>query len=159
MCASFFAVFETYKGGHESLTQKSMTIIQDDSTGQLRFFAALHLLENFKKRLLFYAGYLGVFFHFIGGFASGSFYVPYKKVKQWRWESYWIIGGLFSWLIVPPLAAYLTVPGFAEIIGATERSTLLWTYFWGVMWGIGGLTYGSVSAILVCRSATLFCWD
>jgi L-rhamnose-H+ transport protein len=59
---------------------------------------------------------LGVIFHFIGGFASGSFYMPYKKVKGWAWESYWIIGGLFSWLIVPPLAAYLTIPGFAEII-------------------------------------------
>ena len=85
---------------------------------------------------------LGVFFHFIGGFASGSFYVPYKKVRKWSWESYWIIGGLFSWLIVPPLAAYLTVPRFAEIIRETEASTTAWTYFWGVLWGIGGLTYG-----------------
>jgi L-rhamnose-H+ transport protein len=85
---------------------------------------------------------LGVFFHFIGGFASGSFYVPYKKVKGWAWESYWIIGGLFSWLIVPPLAAWLTIPNFASIISHTSPSTLFWTYFWGLLWGIGGLTYG-----------------
>ena len=85
---------------------------------------------------------LGVFFHFIGGFASGSFYVPFKKVRGWSWESYWIIGGLFSWLIVPPLAAYLTVPGFAEIIRETDAATTGWTYFWGILWGIGGLTYG-----------------
>ncbi len=85
---------------------------------------------------------LGVFFHFIGGFASGSFYVPFKRVKQWAWESYWIIGGLFSWLIVPPIAAMLTVPGFWDIIKSTNTSTLWWTYFWGVLWGIGGLTYG-----------------
>ncbi|HEX2532464.1 MAG TPA: L-rhamnose/proton symporter RhaT [Chitinophagaceae bacterium] len=84
----------------------------------------------------------GVLFHFIGGFASGSFYVPYKKVRNWAWETYWIIGGLFSWLIIPPLAAWLTVPGFAEIIRQTDAATLGWTYFWGVMWGIGGLTYG-----------------
>jgi L-rhamnose-H+ transport protein len=38
---------------------------------------------------------LGVIFHFIGGFASGSFYMPFKKVKGWAWESYWIVGGLF----------------------------------------------------------------
>ncbi|MDP9230068.1 MAG: rhamnose/proton symporter RhaT, partial [Bacteroidota bacterium] len=42
---------------------------------------------------------LGVIFHFIGGFASGSFYMPFKKIKKWAWESYWIIGGIFSWLI------------------------------------------------------------
>src|SRR5215210_7967304 len=85
---------------------------------------------------------LGVIFHFIGGFASGSFYIPFKKVKGWSWESYWIIGGLFSWLIVPPLAAFLTVPGFADIIKQTDTAILGWTYFMGLLWGIGGLTYG-----------------
>jgi L-rhamnose-H+ transport protein len=85
---------------------------------------------------------LGVIFHFIGGFASGSFYIPYKKVKGWHWESYWIIGGLFSWLIVPPLAAFITIPGFADIIRHTDGATLGLTYLFGLLWGIGGLTYG-----------------
>jgi L-rhamnose-H+ transport protein len=84
----------------------------------------------------------GVFFHFIGGFASGSFYIPYKKVKGWAWESMWIVGGIFSWLIVPPLAAYLTIPGFMDIIKSTGYDVLGWTYLMGVLWGIGGLTYG-----------------
>lgn len=84
----------------------------------------------------------GVIFHFIGGFASGSFYIPYKKVKGWAWESYWIIGGLFSWLIVPPLAAWLTIPHFEEIIKHTSGEILALTYFFGILWGIGGLTYG-----------------
>src|SRR5262245_44459542 len=85
---------------------------------------------------------LGVIFHFIGGFASGSFYIPFKKVKGWHWESYWIVGGLFSWLIVPPLAAWLTVPCFFDIIKETSASVLGITYLFGVLWGIGGLTYG-----------------
>ncbi|MBT1700424.1 L-rhamnose/proton symporter RhaT [Fulvivirgaceae bacterium PWU4] len=85
---------------------------------------------------------LGVLFHFLGGFASGSFYMAFKKVKGWAWETYWLIGGLFSWLIVPPIAAALTLPGFSEIISQTDASTLAWTYTMGVLWGIGGLTYG-----------------
>ncbi len=85
---------------------------------------------------------LGVIFHFIGGFASGSFYMPYKQVRGWSWESYWITGGLFSWLIVPPLAAFLTIPNFGEIIGQTNDSTLFYTYLFGLLWGVGGLTYG-----------------
>jgi L-rhamnose-H+ transport protein len=85
---------------------------------------------------------LGVIFHFIGGFASGSFYMPFKKVKGWHWESYWIIGGLFSWLIVPPVAAYLTIPGFADIINSTSFDTIKYVLLFGVLWGIGGLTYG-----------------
>ncbi len=85
---------------------------------------------------------IGVVFHFLGGFASGSFYIPYKKIRGWAWESYWIVGGLFSWLIVPPLAAYLTIPGFTDIIAGQKSQTLGLTYFFGVLWGIGGLTYG-----------------
>src|ERR1700710_1432126 len=84
----------------------------------------------------------GVFFHFLGGFASGSFYIPYKKVKGWAWESYWIVGGIFSWFIVPPLAAWLTIPGFADIISHTNTAVIGWTYLMGLLWGIGGLTYG-----------------
>lgn len=85
---------------------------------------------------------LGVLFHFIGGFASGSFYMPFKKVKLWAWESYWIIGGIFSWLIVPPLAAWLTLPGFSDIISSASPDTLQYTVLFGLLWGIGGLTYG-----------------
>ncbi len=85
---------------------------------------------------------LGIIFHFIGGFASGSFYMPYKKVKGWQWESYWIVGGLFSWIIIPPLAAWLTIPGFTEIITRIPWHTIQWTMVFGVLWGIGGLTYG-----------------
>jgi L-rhamnose-H+ transport protein len=85
---------------------------------------------------------LGIIFHFIGGFASGSFYLPYKKVRGWHWENYWIVGGLFSWLIVPPLAAWLTLPGFSEIVKATPDDTIKYTLLFGALWGIGGLTYG-----------------
>ncbi len=84
----------------------------------------------------------GIFYHFIGGFASGSFYMPYKKVKGWHWETYWIIGGLFSWLIVPPLAAWFTVPGFTELIRHAPGSVIGYTVLFGVLWGVGGLTYG-----------------
>lgn len=85
---------------------------------------------------------LGIIFHSIGGFSSGSFYMPFKKVKGWAWESYWIVGGLFSWLIVPPVAAYLTIPNFVEIISGTQSSVQNFTFLMGLLWGIGGLTYG-----------------
>lgn len=85
---------------------------------------------------------LGVLFHSIGGFASGSFYMPFNKVKKWSWETYWLVGGLFSWLILPPLAAWLTIPNFMEIIKSASGQIIAITYTLGVFWGIGGLTYG-----------------
>ncbi len=85
---------------------------------------------------------LGIIYHSIGGFASGSFYMPFNKVKGWAWESYWIVGGVFSWLIVPPLAAWLTVPGFMQIIAASSSQILFFTFLMGLLWGVGGLSYG-----------------
>jgi L-rhamnose-H+ transport protein len=85
---------------------------------------------------------LGVIFHFLGGFASGSFYMSFRKVRSWKWETYWLVGGLFSWLIVPPIAAALTLPAFSSIIAGADSAVTTWTYTMGVLWGIGGLTYG-----------------
>lgn len=85
---------------------------------------------------------LGLLYHTIGGGFSGSFYMPFNRVRGWAWESYWLMGGLFSWLFVPPLAAWLTVPDFGAIIAATPFATKAITFGMGLLWGIGGLTYG-----------------
>lgn len=85
---------------------------------------------------------LGILFHSLGGGASGSWYMPFNWVKKWRWEIYWITGGIFSWLIMPFLAVQLTTPGWQEILHATSGSVIRNTYIMGLLWGIGGLTYG-----------------
>ncbi len=86
--------------------------------------------------------FLGVIFHWLGGFASGSFYVPYKAVKRWSWETYWLAGGIFSWIICPWLFAFLLTNNLTGVIAHQSASTLGWAYFFGLLWGFGGLTYG-----------------
>ena len=84
----------------------------------------------------------GVFFHWLGGLASASFYVPYRGVKHWAWETYWLVGGFFSWIIVPwILGLTMTSDLFAVLHEAPPRS-ILWVYIFGVLWGLGGLTFG-----------------
>jgi L-rhamnose-H+ transport protein len=85
---------------------------------------------------------LGVFLHALGGFAAGSFYIPFKKVRNWAWESYWLAGGFFSWIIVPLVVALLTVPGLFSILGEAPVKSILLCYLFGLLWGIGGLTFG-----------------
>ena len=85
---------------------------------------------------------LGVFFHWLGGLASGSFYVPYRGVKHWSWETYWLVGGVFSWIIAPWLLASLLTSGLLSVLGAASGGTLFWCYTFGLLWGIGGLTFG-----------------
>jgi L-rhamnose-H+ transport protein len=80
----------------------------------------------------------------IGSMCAASFYVPIKKVKGWSWESYWIVQGLFSWIIVPILFAWLTAPSgtLSSTISSVSGSTIGWTMFYGALWGVGGLTFG-----------------
>jgi L-rhamnose-H+ transport protein len=85
---------------------------------------------------------LGVLFHWTGGFASASFYVPYKGIKRWSWEIFWLVGGIFSWILAPWIFASIRTHALLEVLGSTPAGTLWWCWFWGAMWGFGGLTFG-----------------
>jgi L-rhamnose-H+ transport protein len=85
---------------------------------------------------------LGVFFHWLGGLASGSFYVPYKGVRHWAWETYWLAGGFFSWIIAPWILAALLTKDLFGVLHEAPASALFWAFFFGLLWGIGGLTFG-----------------
>ena len=84
----------------------------------------------------------GIVLHAVGGFAAGSFYIPFKRVRAWTWESGWLVLGLSAWLVVPLVAALLTTPAPFGLLGEAAAATLGWTYFFGALWGIGGLTFG-----------------
>ncbi len=85
---------------------------------------------------------LGVFFHWLGGLASGSFYVPFRGVKHWAWETYWLVGGFFSWIIAPWLLALIMTSDLFVVLHQAPLRSILWTYIFGVLWGLGGLTFG-----------------
>jgi len=83
-----------------------------------------------------------VLYHWTGGLASASCYLPFRFVRKWSWETYWLAQGFFSFLLAPIIAAFLLVPGVASILHHTPWETLIVTYLWGLLWGIGGLTFG-----------------
>ncbi len=85
---------------------------------------------------------IGVLYHWLGGFASASFYVPYRGVKRWSWEICWLTGGIFSWAIAPWFFASLKTSDLLGVLGAARASAILWPFVFGMLWGLGGLTYG-----------------
>jgi L-rhamnose-H+ transport protein len=85
---------------------------------------------------------LGVIFHWMGGLAAGSFYVPFRRVKVWAWETYWLAGGFFSWIIAPWVLAAVMTQDLIPVLRETPRGSLFWTCAFGVLWGFGGLTFG-----------------
>jgi len=85
---------------------------------------------------------LGLFLITLGGFAAGSFYIPFKRVRNWAWESYWLVNGVFSWIIMPWVVALLTVPVLTSVLREAPTASIFWTFLFGLLWGIGGLTFG-----------------
>jgi L-rhamnose-H+ transport protein len=86
----------------------------------------------------------GILLIALGSLGAASFYVPFKKVRLWAWESYWISQGVAAWLIAPILFAYLFVPRgeLIPIIHEAPSSAKLMAMFFGALWGFGGLTFG-----------------
>ncbi len=86
---------------------------------------------------------IGLIIIAIGSAGQSSSYVPIKKVKEWSWENFWLTQGIFAWLVFPLLGALLanSIPEIFSIYAA-NGSAAFWTIFYGVLWGIGGLTFG-----------------
>src|SRR5258708_19360367 len=68
---------------------------------------------------------IGVVYHWLGGLASGSFYVPFRKVKGWAWETYWLVGGFFSWIIAPWILAAVMTADLIKMLHETPTQTLV----------------------------------
>lgn len=88
---------------------------------------------------------IGLLIIAIGAFCQSSCYVPINKIKNWSWESYWIVQGVFAWLILPFLGALLAVPAghsLCELFSTANSFNIWMTILFGVLWGVGGLTFG-----------------
>jgi L-rhamnose-H+ transport protein len=89
--------------------------------------------------------FIGVLFHWAGGLASGSFYVPFRGVRRWSWETAWLAGGVFSWIIAPWFFGLLLTKDLVAVLGeafSQQLPAVGWTYLFGALWGLGGLTFG-----------------
>ena len=88
---------------------------------------------------------IGLLIIAVGAFCQSSSYVPINKVKGWSWESYWLVQGVFAWLLFPILGALLAVPSghnFFELFSTVDSFNIWMTILFGVLWGVGGLTFG-----------------
>lgn len=86
--------------------------------------------------------FFGVFLHALGGLAAGSFYIPFKKVRAWSWETYWLVNGFFSWIVAPWVVCLLLCPKLLTVLSSAPTKSLIWSFVFGLLWGVGGLTFG-----------------
>lgn len=89
--------------------------------------------------------FIGVLYHWVGGFASATNFIPFRGIKRWSWEIYWLIQGVAAWLIAPIVMASILVPGLRGVLQAAYRSdpkAIGYAVLFGMLWGVGGLTFG-----------------
>ncbi len=89
--------------------------------------------------------FLGVIFHWIGGFASATNFIPFRAIKRWSWEIYWLIQGFAAWIVAPVVLGSIFVPNLFGIIHqvyVTNPRNVMLAFLFGVLWGVGGITFG-----------------
>ena len=86
--------------------------------------------------------FIGVIYHWIGGFASATNFIPFRGIKRWSWEIYWLIQGFAAWIVAPIILASIFVPHLSSILHEAPSSSIFYAFLWGSLWGIGGLTFG-----------------
>jgi L-rhamnose-H+ transport protein len=89
--------------------------------------------------------FLGVIYHWIGGFASATNFIPFRGIKRWSWEIYWLIQGFAAWIVAPLVLGSIFIPnlfGILRQVYATDPRALQFALFYGVLWGVGGITFG-----------------
>ena len=85
---------------------------------------------------------VGILIFALGGLAGAVFYLPFKKVRKWAWESYWLVYALFGLVIVPWLLAFTTSPNLLPVLKAAPGNEIAYCMVCGAVWGFGGLTWG-----------------
>ncbi|MDR0412656.1 MAG: L-rhamnose/proton symporter RhaT [Dysgonamonadaceae bacterium] len=86
--------------------------------------------------------FIGLLIIAVGSIGQASSYVPIKKVKQWSWESFWLVQGVFAWLVFPFLGTLLAIPESSSLAEVWGAGGAFKSIFFGAMWGVGGLTFG-----------------
>jgi len=85
---------------------------------------------------------VGIVIFMLGGLAGAVFYLPFKKVTKWAWESYWLVYAVFGLVIVPWILALTTSPNVLSVLAGAPRNEIIKCFLCGAAWGVGGLTWG-----------------
>jgi L-rhamnose-H+ transport protein len=84
----------------------------------------------------------GILLIALGAFSSGSFAVPFGKIKDWKWETYWMVFSIGAYILFPLTACLIFAPDFVSIISETSAETVLAVFLLGAVYGVGNLSFG-----------------
>ena len=78
----------------------------------------------------------------VAAVANASFALPMKRMPRWSWENIWLVWTVAALLVLPLLAALLTIPGLWAGYGEVQASVILRVAGFGMAWGIAQVLFG-----------------
>ena len=78
----------------------------------------------------------------LGGLAGAVFALPFRGIKDWKYESYWFVYAIAGLVLFPLALGLATCPDLFKVIGDADGATLARCIGFGALWGLGGLTWG-----------------
>jgi L-rhamnose-H+ transport protein len=86
--------------------------------------------------------WLGIAVVLLSGAVNGSFPLPMKYARVWRWENTWLVFALTALLVLPCVLAMGFVPNLAKVYREVPARILLFPVLFGFLWGIAQTTFG-----------------
>lgn len=84
----------------------------------------------------------GVLFAVLAGLLLGLYALPEKFTKDFEFENTWSMFFAINTFVVPNVAAFLLIDGFADVLGAIPSNILIAMIVSSVAWGIGAMMWG-----------------
>jgi L-rhamnose-H+ transport protein len=86
--------------------------------------------------------WLGMCVIFFSGLLNGTFAMPMKYSRSWKWENLWLVFSVVGIFIVPWTLAIALVPELFKVYGEVAPRALLLPMVFGLLWGFAQVTFG-----------------
>src|SRR5580698_4128016 len=78
----------------------------------------------------------------VAGILNGTFAVPMKRARAWKFEHIWGVFSLLAMVVIPWLAVVWAVPGWRNILATVPGPALGSLILLGLLLGVASLLYG-----------------
>ncbi len=85
---------------------------------------------------------VGTGIHALGGISAATCYLPFQKIKNWSWNTFWLVQAFFAWILVPILLGWATVPDYFSVLSSTSGRVFWGAFLLGGLYGFGGMSFG-----------------
>jgi L-rhamnose-H+ transport protein len=85
---------------------------------------------------------LGTLLHTVGAASAALCYAPQRFVRNWKWQTYWLVQAAGCWLVLPWIFAWFTIPELGAVLREAPGSAMGKSYLLGALYGVGGIAFG-----------------